>query len=316
MWYCFGVPKLEIGCAIYYAYTPNASVPTAKFTAYLTRGWAHRGADVLYTLERTLPIPAEEWDDLDVAGLCRYRRLEPLKRWHISFADRPRLAFDLAVEIVGGNWHWIDHPYETPNFMSGDRYHRAFAGAGSIEIDGERHEISTTGDSDHSWGPRRWGSLSKCKYVAVQCGTEWSMSMVEVVDAIGRKRPYGHVWDGSCMTPITYAEIAAEYDEYGMQRKVFMNIVDERGTRTGIATRSYAAAPIVLGDGISNDCYVHADVEGISTPGVGVLSFYWDRTYYERVMNHGRPIPAEGATESQPPVQSDRLAVHQPRPVR
>jgi hypothetical protein len=284
MWYCFAVPDLGAGFAIYYGYTPNTAVPTAKFMAYLTRGWVRDRQAIDYFVERTLPIPPDDWNDLDVGGLCRYKLMEPLKRWRISYVDGPAFSFDLELEVVGGNWHWIDNPHETPNFMSGDRYHRAVRAQGTLEVDGKVHEIFTFGDSDHSWGPRRWGSLSKCKYVAVQCGEVWAMSFVEVHDSANRKRAYGHVWDGCRMTPITDVEIAADYDPDGIQRQVIMNVEDNKNRRTAVRMTTYAVAPVLLGGGISHDCYAHAKVAGVSQPGTGVSSFFWDQDYKRNVL--------------------------------
>jgi hypothetical protein len=85
--------------AIYYAYTPNAPKPAAKLIVYLTRGWSREPNTLLYSFEKEFPIPTAEWDDLDVGGIARFKRLEPLKRWQIGFHDGKRLDIDLEVDL-------------------------------------------------------------------------------------------------------------------------------------------------------------------------------------------------------------------------
>jgi hypothetical protein len=283
-WYCFDMPEYEMGGAIYYAYTPNTPTPSARLIAYITRGWNREPNKLLYSFERDFPIPADEWDDLRVGGIARFKRLEPLKRWQLSFHDGQRLDFDIDVDLYAGNWHWIDNPLETPKCLAGDRYHRPYAGTGEMTLDGKRYALNFTGDSDHSWGPRRWGPLYKSKYVAGQCGRDWAMSFIEIVAADGGVIPYGFVWDGKRMSPISSVEITADYDEDGIHRGVVMNIVDDEARLTRVEGQCFATAPTET-EAVSNrDCYFTFSVNRGQHAGSGILSFYWNPDYYRRVM--------------------------------
>jgi hypothetical protein len=288
MWYCFDMPEHEMGGALYYAYTPNTPQPAAKLTCYLTRGWNTEPNTLLYSFEREFPLPEQEWDDLNVGGIAQYKRLEPLKRWHLGFDDGERLAFELEVDLFAGNWHWIDNLYETPRYLAADRYHRPYAGKGEMTLDGRRYVLDLTGDSDHSWGPRRWGPLYKSKYVAGQCGRDWAVSLIELVDSDGHKRPHGFVWDGKRFTSISSLEIAADYDENGIHRAVVMNIVDDEQRLTRVEGECFASAPTEFNDVFNNDCYFKFRVNRGEHEGSGILSFYWNRDYYRRIMRQSR----------------------------
>jgi hypothetical protein len=288
MWWCFDMPEYEMGGAIYYAYTPNAPKPAAKLIAYLTRGWRREPNTLLYSFEKEFPIPAAQWDDLDVGGIARFKRLEPLKRWQIGFHDGKRLDIDLEVDLYAGAWHWIDNLYETPKYLAGDRYHRPYAGRGEMRLDGQSYPLNLTGDSDHSWGPRRWGPLYKSKYVAGQCGRDWAMSLIELVATDGSVRPYGFVWDGKRYSPISSLEIAADYDDDGIHRAVLMNIVDDEQRLTRVEGACYASAPTEYDVVSNNDCYFNFEVNRGQHRGSGILSFFWNHDYYHRLMRKPR----------------------------
>jgi len=291
MWWCFDMPELEMGGAIYYAYTPNTPKPSAKLIAYLTRGWNREPNTLLYSFEREFPIPADEWDDLDVGGIARFRRVEPLKHWQLSFRDGERLDLELDVDLFAPSWHWIDNLYETPKYLAGDRYHRPYAGVGEMKLDGRIYPLNLTGDSDHSWGPRRWGPLYKSKYVAGQCGRDWAVSFIELVAADGSVRPHGFVWDGKRNSPISSVEIAADYDDDGIHRAVLINIVDDEQRLTRLEGACYASAPTEYDVVSNNDCYFNFEVNRGQHRGSGILSFFWQHDYYHRVMRQANRVP-------------------------
>jgi hypothetical protein len=289
-WYCFDMPEYEMGGAIYYAYTPNTPTPTARLIVYLTRGWNRTPNTLLYSFDREFPIPNDEWDDLRVGDVARFQRLEPQKRWQVAFNDGKRLSMEFEAELFAGNWHWIDNVLETPKFLAGDRYHSPYAAVGEMVLDGQRFPLRFTGDSDHSWGPRRWGPLYKSKYVAGQCGRDWAMSFIEIADLDGAMAPYGFVWDGKRMSAISGLEITADYDEDGQHRSVIMNIIDGESRLTRVEGSCFASAPTETETVSNRDCYCKFIVNRGQHTGSGILSFYWNRDYYHRVMKRSPDI--------------------------
>lgn len=284
MWWCFDMPEYEMGGAIYYAYTPNTPQPVAKLIVYLTKGWVTERNAILYSFEREFPIPQDEWDHLRVGSVASFKRLEPLKKWAIAFDDGERLKMNLNIELFAGNWHWIDNWYETPKFLAGDRYHRPYAATGEMMLDGKTYPLKLTGDSDHSWGPRRWGPLYKSKYVAAQCGRDWAVSFIEIVDGAGAVRPYGFVYDGKRMSAISTLEIIGDYAADGQHRAVSMNIVDEEKRLTRVDAQCFASSPTAYGDVKNNDAYAIFDVNRGQHRGSGILSFFYNKDFYDAVM--------------------------------
>lgn len=283
-WYCFDMPEYEMGGAIYYSYMPNIAKPSAQIMAYITQGWNREPNTLRYLFHKEIAIPDGEWDDLEVAGVAHYKRIKPLERWQLSFHDGKRFDFDIEIDLFAGNWHYIDNVYETPKYLAGDRYHRPYAAKGEMVLDGKRYALDLTGDSDHSWGPRRWGPLYKSKYIAGQCGRNWAFQAFEGVALDGGVFPYGFVWDGKRMSPITGLGIAPDYDQDGIQRGIVMNIVDNEERLTRIEGKSFCSAPTEKDDVWNNDTYFNFNVNGGEQKGSGILSFYWNRDYYHRVM--------------------------------
>ena len=97
MWYCFQMPEYEMGGAIYYSYMPNTPKPSASFSVYLTKGWVREPNKLLYQFSKEVSIPDAEWNDLKVDGKLHYKRIDPLKRWNITFDDGDRLALDFPI---------------------------------------------------------------------------------------------------------------------------------------------------------------------------------------------------------------------------
>ena len=284
MWYCFQMPEYEMGGAIYYSYMPNAPKPSASYSVYLTKGWQREPNKLLYQFVKEVPIPDAEWSDLKVDGKLHYKRIDPLKRWNITFDDGDRLALDFDIDIFGGNWHYIDNTYETPKYLAGDRYHRPYAAKGELRLDGKTYKIDMTGDSDHSWGPRRWEPLYKSKYIAGQCGRDWAFHAFEGVALDGGVFPYGFVYDGKRMTPITNLEICPDYDRDGIQRGIVMNIVDANARLSRVEGKCFTSAPTEREAVWNNDCYFNFEVDGGAHKGSGILSFFWNRDYYRKIL--------------------------------
>lgn len=288
MWYCFDMPEYEMGGAIYYAYQPNIDSPSCFVSAYITKGMERKPNNLLYTFKKEFPIPDSDWDDLKVGDIAHYKRVTPLKEWHIVFDDHERFRFEMDVDVIGGNWHYIDNTFETPKYLAGDRYHRPYAAKGEMVLDGKTYRLDLTGDSDHSWGPRRWEPLFKSKYIAGQCGKNWAFQAFEGVALDGGVFPYGFIWDGKRFSPISKLEIAPKYGRDGIQEAIVMNIVDAETRLTRIEGTSFCSAPTERENIWNNDAYYRFTVNEGEHEGSGILSFFWNRDYYHRVMIRDR----------------------------
>jgi hypothetical protein len=284
MWFCFDLPEHEMGGAVYYSYMPNTPNPTASFSVYMTKGWNREPNGPFYSFKQEIPIPDSDWDDLRIGDVAHYQRIDALKRWHISVHDGDRFDLEMDADFFGGGWHYIDNTFATPKYLAADRYHRPWAAQGEMVIDGKRYALDHTGDSDHSWGPRQWAPLYKSKYTAGQCGRDWAFHAFSGVALDGGVFPYGFVWDGEKMSPITGLEVSPHYDDDGIQRAITMNIVDAESRMSRIEGESFCSSPTESEEVWNNDCYFAFEVNGGEHSGSGILSFYWNRDYYHRVL--------------------------------
>jgi hypothetical protein len=298
LWFCFQDPVRRFGSSIGFSYLPNDPNPRATFRVALCQGMERRPNQPRYLFMRELPIPDDDFDDLSVDDVASIRCLEPLRRWQLRFDDGERMAFELEADFYAGGWHYIDNLHPTPKYLAADRYHRPWAVTGQIRLDGEVMDIDTTGDSDHSWGPRHWEPLYKSKYIAAQCGRDFAFQLVQANSADGGTYPYGFVWDGTAMSPITGVEVASQYAPDGIQETALINIVDGERRLTRVQATSFAAypteavrapgAPVSGRDVRNNDTYATFEINDGEHVGSGILSYYWNREYYAAVLAGAR----------------------------
>jgi hypothetical protein len=73
-----------------------------------------------------------------------------------------------------------------------------------------------------------------------------------------------------------------------------MNIVDNEARHTRVQGTCFASAPTETANVSNNDCYFMFTVNDGEHTGSGILSFYWNREYYHRVMRR-TPMNPGGA---------------------
>jgi hypothetical protein len=132
---------------------PNRDVLDAY--AGISRGieqWTVRGSRRLFP----------DLEDLHV-GPIRYEVLEPLRVIRFSLSPNEVLPVSFEWTFTGAVPAVLEHPerHRSRNGLRVDadivRYHHIGTGAGWVEIDGDRHELSeetSVSTRDHSWGVR------------------------------------------------------------------------------------------------------------------------------------------------------------------
>ncbi|MFN0147041.1 MAG: hypothetical protein ACKVT1_11055 [Dehalococcoidia bacterium] len=277
------MPEHKMGGAFYYSYMPNVANPTASFSFYLVKGIGNEPNAPLYHFSTQIPIPESDWDDLKIGDVAHYKRVDALRRWHISIHDGKRMDAEIDADFFAGAWHYIDNTFETPKYLAGDRYHRPWKATGTMVLDGTRYDLNHTGDADHSWGPRVWEPLYKSKYMAGQCGTDFAFHAFSGVALDGGVFPYGFIWDGKKMSPISGLEVTPRYGRNGVQEGVVMNIIDSETRLTRVEGTSFCAHMTDHGSVWNNDCYADFTINDGQYTGSGILSYYWNRDYYRNV---------------------------------
>jgi hypothetical protein len=294
MWFCWQMPEHGIGSSMSFNYRPNTSQPGSNLRIAVCRGLESENNKPLYSRHDQPPLPEGDFDDFAFPPRFRMQRIGPLEGFRMQFDDQERLSFDYEIRFFAGAFHWADGVYPTPVYL-GNRYHCPFTIEGTLRLDGETFAVRHQGDHDHSWGtrPLDWHVLEGTKYVAGQFGTSLAFSIATTSGPDGVV-PHGFVWDGSRLAAVSDVELANEYDEDGVQRRTWLNLVDVSGRLTQVTAEAFAnypteqasvtGIPAVGTDYHNNDVYARMRVAGSDLEGSGIVSYYWGREYYHRVL--------------------------------
>ncbi len=193
-----------------------------------------------------LPGPADSWvycykrdipellrDNLDDAELCglHMRRLEPLKRYLLEFADGANASFRIDCEFMSDPWDFRDNIHPTPRYLARDRYHRGWTARGEVVIAGRRYAIATTGDSDHSWGTRDMGLFQQnsLKTYAIQTPDARLSVKAQLLGPPGHELPRGYIAYGRDMQAIRSIRERSKYLENGLMYDISLCMEDVKG---------------------------------------------------------------------------------------
>jgi hypothetical protein len=144
-WYSFWNEERRVSGALYPMFRPNLGV--AACTVFVWDDTDDRPWRVPYGRSRWhLPMPGGDLTELELAGL-RYRCVEPLSRWDLTYADGDDLTVDLAYEAV-----IPPHPVG----VAEDRGHFDQPGrvTGRLVLAGEEIAIDCLSMRDRSWSVR------------------------------------------------------------------------------------------------------------------------------------------------------------------
>lgn len=232
----------------------------------------------VYCYRQELPeLLASDFDDVELCGL-HLRRLEPLRRYRLSFEDDQGSWFSLDAEFLTLPWDYADGLYATPEWVAKNRYHRSWLASGQLCIAGQTYRISTTGDSDHSWGrrdPRAFARNVFKMWSFQQRDGSLSVSVIEQGEA-GAEAKLGFVAINGKMESVAAIEQQTRYDMNGVQEAIRVRIVDALG-RVVEASMDRMFAAI-------GSCSPHGSwgFEGVGSYDVlgyghctGVTSYFW-----------------------------------------
>ena len=144
-WYSFWNAERKVSGLLYPMFRPNLGV--ASCAVYVWDASSDRPWAVPYGRSQWhLPMPDGDITDLELAGL-RYRGVEPLQKWELSYADGDDIAVDLAYDAL-----FEPHPVG----VSVDRGHFDQPGrvTGTLNLNGEDIAIDCFGMRDRSWSVR------------------------------------------------------------------------------------------------------------------------------------------------------------------
>lgn len=143
-WFTFTVPERRLSGQLYPFFRPNQGVAAGGVYFWDETGstpWTCRYAKNFWHL----PVPDQPLSDIELPNGIRYRCIEPLSTYEVSYRDPDGgdLAVDLRFSAVAEP-HYLGHSHlDQPG-----RYR------GTVHLDGETIEVDSFGFRDRSWGPR------------------------------------------------------------------------------------------------------------------------------------------------------------------
>ncbi len=160
----------------------------------------------------------------------------------VAFRESPRreLAIDLDHRAAGPMYGSVkDRDEDTRSSdeqFAKAHYEQHMAVTGSLEIDGERIEISGYGLRDHSWGPRHWQAIHGYEWLTMNFGPDFG-AMISVIrrDAEGNARRGGVVVRNGELELVTDVEIETQFEDNGLYHKgVRVVLTTQKGERLEI----------------------------------------------------------------------------------
>jgi len=261
MYFNFFDPDRRIGGFLRIGNRPNEGYAEMTATLFLPDG------RVLFDFQRPRITHNRAFD----AAGTRFEVLEPTERVRTSyrgsplalrepremvdprraFTSNPRVdvAIDLAHVAVGPLYGSADDHDEAEasheEQFAKAHYEQHMRVSGSVEIDGERMELSGHGLRDHSWGPRYWQAIEGYEWLTMNFGDDLG-AMVSVIRRPGKApRIGGVVVRGEALEPLDDVRITVDYEPDGLfHRSLDIDVVTRSGERIAIAGRVLSFIPL------------------------------------------------------------------------
>jgi len=141
-----------------------------------------------------------------------------------AFRESPKrkvrldLLHEAAGPLYGSAGHGDDDGKPADQQFARAHYEQHMHVTGTLEIEGERHEIDGYGLRDHSWGPRYWQAIHAYDWLTMNFGPDFG-AMVSVIqrDPEGRSvRRGGVLVRNGELEPIVDARVEAGYAANGL----------------------------------------------------------------------------------------------------
>ena len=143
-WFTFAVPERRLSAQLYPFFRPNQGVCAAGAYAWDDTGdqpWNARYVKNFWHL----PIPDRPLSDITLANGIRYRCVEPLSVYEVSYVDPDDGSFEVQLEF---------RAVCAPNRLGQSHIDQPGRYTGHLRLDGEDVAVDSYGMRDRSWGPR------------------------------------------------------------------------------------------------------------------------------------------------------------------
>ncbi len=288
LYWNFLVPEASLGGVVYFRLDPNASLLAVMVIVY--RGFEAAPA---YLYLRTAPAAARlQLDDVSAAGL-HIRRLEPLRKFHLTFADGERANLQLTFSGIHTPFDYARDRSWTGAAVATNRFEQAGRLEGRLHLADQEFAIAGFGQRDHSWGVRDWDMLQHYKWFAIQAGEKLAVHLAQFIIR-GEVSHDGYVFDGAEPCRIVGADIRTTFAEDGItQRHIDAAIRDERGTTTAVEGSMYALTEVPMERSLLLEGAGRFVVNG--QPATGIAEYLWPAAYVEHAKRSALSAPSSNS---------------------
>lgn len=280
LYFNFLVPDASLGGAVYIRVDPNATLSPMFVMVY--RGFE---ATPVYFYAREEPLPPDlELDDFSVAGL-HIKRLQPMHKFSLSFADRDAATLDLTFTSIHPAFDYARHVGGSGPAIATNRLEQAGRVQGTLRLAGKEFPIAGFGQRDHSWGVRDWYLIQHYKWIAVQAGETSALQLLYAI-VRGEASYKGYVFYGADVAAIVRADVTTSYGADAIsQRHVAASILDERGRTTVLEGDVYALTTLPMDLSLLFEGAGRFSING--QEGTGIAEYLWHASYVEHVKKFG-----------------------------
>jgi hypothetical protein len=262
----------------------DANELAMKSTGHLYRGEA---GNWVYCFKKDIePLITANFDDVELCGLRLVRR-QPLRTYHIEFADDAGTRLDVEGEFAMDPYDYADGAFATPAWVAANRYHRTWRVRGDLLLAGKKYRIDTTGDSDHSWGTRDMQTFSTHTFKMWSFQTPDAKNSVSVIEQ-GKGLYLGFVNIGGDVRSVRSIEQTARYSKSGVQEAIDVTI---RDTADRTVHARMAGMFSVIGHAEPAGLWGYEGVGRYEVSGwgscTGVTSYFWPPTVSPADLHRG-----------------------------
>jgi hypothetical protein len=309
LYFNFNDPVNKIGAWLYLWVVPNQPKPSGMLVSFYHGAWpdlkindkasaspGHRIVDGdrwIYCFKKDADhLIDANFDDVELFGM-KFKRLEPLKRQHLTFDDGEGNGFDLQASFQMPPYDYADGAHPTPPWMAANRYHRSWSVSGKLRIAGKEYDIATTGDSDHSWGQRHNTEFGKNLFKMWSFQTKdgaLSLSVLKQgIDEKDTQIPLGFLTKDGTVSAVTKIDTSASYDAKGVQYGVDLYVEDKLGRSV---RAKFAKMHSYLGSGSFETFWGYEGVGDYEVEGVGkvsgLISYFWPTRVTPEALHAGK----------------------------
>lgn len=162
-----------------------------------------------------------------------------------------------------------------------NRFEQAGQIQGTLRIGDRTLTFDTTGERDHSWGPRNYNGTQNYKWLSAQAGPNFAVQITQTM-YFGRQYLNGFVFRDGLLSALADLKIRTHYDDRILQSEVEFVITDEAGRITRGAGQRYAGGFIPAGV-VNAEAAFRFKLDGLD--GLGVYSNGWQPSYIDYLRN-------------------------------